>query len=254
MQEQTEENLQLLITGIGDSFSRLYYATSFVLIAGGEKIMIDCPEPLRKMVYEASQASGYPLDLHDINHVIITHLHGDHCNGLEGFGYFKKYIQRVKPVIYTIREVVDNLWEHRLKAAMGPFADETFQVKRELTLEDYFDVCILEEGKTTPLHNVQITTRRTKHYLPCFGFKIAYQGKSIGYSSDTSFDPEHIKFLSDADFILHETNYGGHTPYADLVALPKSVTAKMKLIHISDDFAIDRSRISVARQGDLYTI
>ena len=254
MQHQTEQNLQLLITGIGDYFSRLYYATSFVIIAGGEKIMVDCPEPLRKMVYEASQTSGYRLDLHDINHVIITHLHGDHCNGLEGFGYFKKYIQKIKPVIYTIREVADNLWEHKLKGAMGQFVDDTFQVRHPLNLEDYFDVRVLEEGKATALHNVQITIRRTKHYLPCFGFKIAYKGKSIGYSADTSFDRAHIEFLSDADLLLHETNYGGHTPYEDLVALPRSITRKMKLVHISDDFSIDQSEISVARQGDLYTI
>jgi phosphoribosyl 1,2-cyclic phosphodiesterase len=109
----TYDDLQFLPLGIGDFFSRYYYSSSFVVLAGNSPILVDCPSPLRKMLHEASTRAGFDLPIEDINHVVLTHLHGDHANGLEEVAFYKRFLQGRKPVLYTIREVAQDLWEHR---------------------------------------------------------------------------------------------------------------------------------------------
>jgi hypothetical protein len=49
-----KNKLQFLVLGRGDFFSRLHYSTSFIVFAGDLRLLIDCPEPLHKMIYVAS--------------------------------------------------------------------------------------------------------------------------------------------------------------------------------------------------------
>jgi ribonuclease BN (tRNA processing enzyme) len=66
-----------------------------------------------------------------------------------------------------------------------------------------------------------IRTWRTLHHVPTSALLVESDGHTLGYSSDTSFDPELIAFLEPADIIIHETNFGpGHTLYARLAELP----------------------------------
>jgi ribonuclease BN (tRNA processing enzyme) len=244
----------VLILGKGDFFSRLHYCTSFVVFADDFKLLVECPDPLHKMLHEASRKSGIALTVDDLDNVLVTHLHGDHCNGLEGYGFYKHFIQRRKPTIYTSRAALRDLWNHKLKASMGYTVNDAFGARRKMRLEDYFTVRPLEFGRRQRIGKIGIEIHRTRHYLPCFGFRMSFHGRSLGYSSDTDFDPGLIRFLSKCDMILHETNHGGHTPHAKLLELPGDIKGKMVLVHLPDDFDARRSRIRVAEEGRLYTV
>ena len=250
----SNSSLSILILGIGDFFSKYYYHTSFVIFPDESPVFVDCPDPLPKMLYEASQKSGVPLGLDDIDHVILTHLHGDHANGLESLGFYNRFLRHRKPILHTIPEVADVLWDRRLKSSMGPCTNADFESCGEMRLEDFFRLHILHPDKIHSIKGMKIQIHYTRHFIPCFGFKIAYKGRTFGYSSDTAFYPEHIRFLSDCDLILHETNKGGHTQYEKLLTLPEEIRRKMMLIHIYDDFDIEKSKIPVAREGCLYSI
>jgi ribonuclease BN (tRNA processing enzyme) len=77
-------------------------------------------------------------------------------------------------------------------------------------------------------------------------------GRTLGYSSDTAFDPALIAFLEPADLIIHETNLGpAHTPYTALAALPAELRARMRLIHYPDGFDIAASTIAALREGEV---
>ncbi len=247
------DTFKILVLGRGDFFSRYNYSTSFLIFYSDRNLLIDCPCPIRRMVYDASKKSGIPLDMHDINDVLVTHVHGDHSNGLESLGFFKKFVQGERANIYTIPEVEHDLWEHKLKAAMHRQVDHVNGESHEFSLEDYFNVHLLEPGKVNDVNGLKIVIRYTRHYVPCFGFKVGYGDSWVAYSSDTTYDPEHIEFLSDADIIFHETNLAGHTPYKELLELPESVLNKMVLVHIYDDFPCSESKIPCAREGVVYT-
>lgn len=251
---ETKSPLSVLVLGIGDFFSRKYYHTSMVLLAEGRPIFVDCPDPLPKMLHEASRKSGINLGLGDIDDVILTHLHGDHANGLESLGFFNKFVSHKKPTLHTIPEVADVIWENRLKSSMGTLVDKDYKPCGEMGLSDFFRIRILKPEKWFSIAGVKIKIHYSKHFIPCFGFKVSYKGRSFGYSSDTAFDPAHIDFLSDCDLIIHETNKGGHTEYERLLTLPEEIRRKMMLIHIWDDFDVRKSRIRVAREGGLYPV
>jgi ribonuclease BN (tRNA processing enzyme) len=251
---QPRSPLSFLILGIGDFFSKLYYHTHFVIFADKFPLLVDCPDPLPKSLYEASQKSGIHISLDDIDHVILTHLHGDHANGLESLGFYNFFVRKTKPVIHTIPEVREEIWENKLKASMAPKTNKDFEKIGEFRMEDFFRLKTLLPGKTHTIHGMKIRIRYTRHYIPCFGFKVNYKGRSLGYSSDTVFDPDHIEFLSDCDLILHETNRGGHTKYKMLQSLPGKIREKIRLIHIYDEFDTRKSQIPVVEQGVLYHV
>ena len=246
--------MKILMLGVGDFFSRRYYSSSFVLLYDNRTLLVDCPDPIRRMLYDASQLSGLRLDLKDLNDVIVTHLHGDHSNGLESLAYYKRFVEKRRPTIYTIPEVADNLWEHKLKASMHYQQDLETGEPQYSTLEDYFKLSLLKPGIVNTVKGLKIQIRYTRHFIPCFGLKIAYGGRCLGYSSDTAFDPEHIAFLSDCDLIFHESNLGGHTPYEKLLELPIDIRKKMLVVHVHDDFDVKNGSIHCAREGAVYEL
>lgn len=246
--------LSFLILGIGDFFSKLYYHTHFVIFADKFPVLVDCPDPLPKTLYEASQKSGINISLDDIDHIILTHLHGDHSNGLESLGFYNHFMRKAKPVIHTIPEVRKVMWKNKLKASMSPKTNKIFEKIGEFKMEDFFRLKILQPGKSHTIKGMKICIRHTKHFIPCFGFKVNYKGRSLGYSSDTAFDPDHIEFLSECDLILHETNHEGHTKYKMLQSLPGKIRKKIRLIHIYDEFDAKNSEMPVVKQGVLYHV
>jgi ribonuclease BN (tRNA processing enzyme) len=86
-------SLRILPLGVGSAFSSRYYGTSCVIQGPGGPILLDCPDPLRKVIREASERSGWSVRAEDLSEVILTHLHGDHSNGLEVLG-FLHWLQR----------------------------------------------------------------------------------------------------------------------------------------------------------------
>jgi ribonuclease BN (tRNA processing enzyme) len=255
MEQHTGNTMKVLVLGVGDFFSRLYYSTSFLLLYDDNKtLLVDCPDPLRRMIYDAATRSNIPIDLPDIQDVVVTHVHGDHSNGLEGLGYFMHFVEKRSPTVYTIPEVADVIWEHKLWASMQSQIDLETQKPDFFKMDDYFKMKLLNPGVVNEVNGLGLRIRYTKHYVPCFGLKISYNGRCLGYSSDTMFDPEHISFLSDCDLILHETNSGGHTPYEKLLDLPEEIRNKMLLIHIPDDFDPAESQIRCAEEGGVYEV
>ena len=80
-------------------------------------------------------------------------------------------------------------------------------------------------------------------------------GRTLGYSADTAFDPDLISFLSAADLIIHETNFGpAHTPYSSLAALPAELRSKMRLVHYPDSFDLASSNITPLLEGQILRV
>src|SRR5215210_2062858 len=101
----TDQPLTVLPLGVGDAFSAKWYQTTFLLIAGGRHTLVDIPDPPRKALAEACAAAGVPSDLNQIDDLILTHVHGDHANGVEPFGFWKLFAQKHRARLWSIPEV-----------------------------------------------------------------------------------------------------------------------------------------------------
>jgi ribonuclease BN (tRNA processing enzyme) len=252
--------MKLYVLGVGDTFTEKHNTHALLVEAEGFRLAIDCPDSYRRVLRGAREKAGAAhassLDLFAIDDVLVTHVHGDHVNGLEGAAYFKFFAQKRKLRLHTIGAVKDALWDGRLVASMGRLMTSPSGTEfRDLSFEDYFDWSEVALDRATTIGPFTIRARTTKHHVPTSALVIEHRGRSIGVSSDTAFDPELIAFLAASDLVVHETNYGpAHTAYADLLTLDDAVKAKMRLIHYPDEFDVEKSAIPCLREGDVLEV
>jgi ribonuclease BN (tRNA processing enzyme) len=245
---------RLICLGCGDAFSARWYSSCLAVEAEGARLLIDCPHPIRKVLRESGlAATGRPLDVPDLDAVVLTHLHADHASGLEGLGFFAHFVLGRPAVVLTHPDVAAQLWDHHLSASMSTVSIDP-EAPELRGLSSYFEVHALNGESATEFGPFAIECRRTLHPIPTFALRLRAGGRCLGYSADTAFDPALIDWLADADLIVHETNLGLHTPYERLAALPEALRARMRLIHYPDDFDPEASLIEPLRQGHAYEV
>jgi ribonuclease BN (tRNA processing enzyme) len=246
-------DFEVIVLGVGDTFSERHHTAALLLCCDGFALAVDCPDRYREALRSAAQRSGRPLSLAAVDHVLITHVHGDHMNGLEGLAFYKHFAENRRVKLVTSPEVRSVIWDARLKVSMGTLWNGTSF--RSLTFDDYFEHVPLPWASETEVGPFRIRTRRTVHHVPTSALLVEAEGRTLGYSSDTAFDPELIAFLEPADLIIHETNFGpAHTPYAALAGLPEALRAKMRLIHYDDGFDLTGSLIRPLDEGDVLAV
>lgn len=243
-------SIRAVILGTGSALSKMHFGSSALLLAPGGLILLDCPDSVLHALFAASKSTGIDLDPLAIKDILISHLHGDHCNGLEAIGW-KHWISRQsshspKPMIHATAAVAARLWER-----LAPAMDQNGTA----TLHDYFSLNLLVPGSPATIVGATIDCRETDHAIPSCGFRIEFGGAVLGWSGDTRFDPGHIDWLSSADCIVHETTESAiHTPIACLNALPPALRSKMRLIHMEDEFNPASSDIQQLTQGTVLEV
>ncbi len=248
--------MRVLILGIGDAFTSWHFGSSALIDGPAGYVLLDCPDLIHRVVREATTIARWDVPLPAIDDIILTHLHGDHCNGLESLGFLRRHLAvtagtESRPRLHTIPPVANRLWER-----LAPAMDGCFAGKCGLALSDFFELHLMEpDGDPAEIAGLSVRCRITRHPVPAIGLKISDGERTFGWSGDTAFDPAHIEWLSEADLIVHETNHGRvHTPIACLNALPDELRAKMRLIHVTDDFDQAKSDIRVLEEGEVLEV
>lgn len=250
--------VRLIVLGVGEAFTAKHYTTCLALGVDDSWLLIECPHPVRKMLREASTAAGLPFDLDKVEAVALSHLHADHCSGLEDFGFFSVFGLGRRARLAMHPSASARLWDGLLAAGMGEMRlkpDEPAQVKH---LDDYFDLIPLSESAAVSVGPFTIECRPTIHPVPTTAFRIQAGGRTLSFSADTAFDPGLIEWLLAGNLIVHEAttlqHAGVHTPYEKLAALPAEARARMRLIHYPDDFDTVPRNIELLRQGQCYVV
>jgi ribonuclease BN (tRNA processing enzyme) len=240
--------LTIVPIGVGDTFSERHVTAALVLEQDGFRLAIDCPDRYRGALRAASGIAGRELSLFGLDDVLVTHVHGDHMNGLEGVAFWKRFVERRKLNLIASPEVRAAIWDQRLRAPMETLWDGA-QLER-LGFDDYFTHTPLPWDAPVVVGPFTIRAYRTKHHVPTSALLVEGGGRRLGYSSDTAFDPGLFDFFRDAELVIHETNLGpAHTAYADLLALPAEVKRRTRLIHYPDQFDVAASEIAPLAEG-----
>lgn len=284
--------LKLHVLGVGDAFTERYHNACLCIEepSSGLRLQVDCPPAFPRVLADHRARSGSDLSAWNIDHLLLTHLHGDHCGGTEAFLYLRRFVLQKKPTLYGAAEVLSELWPTRLRGGMerlllsapeftaaelaarlgtAPTALDSPEREREmlqapgplkeLGLLDYTDRVDLQPG-VTRIGPLLIERRFTRHHIPTTAIRVSLdQGTArprplLGYSADTAFDPDLIAWLAEADLIIHETNFGVHTPLASLLQLPAALRSRMRLIHYPDLLDPDTSPIECLREGQILSL
>ena len=287
--------LKLHVLGVGDAFTERHHNTCLCIedSESGLRLQIDCPPAFPRVLADHRARSGSDLSTANLDHLLLTHLHGDHCGGTEAYLYLRRFVYGKKPTLYGAAEVLDELWPTRLRGGMerlmlsAPAFDvaevnarlaaptdggerwidsaarETEMIQapgplKQLGLLDYTDRVDLQAG-VTRIGPLLIERRFTRHHIPTTALRVSLDTGSgdgrrrplLGYSADTAFDPDLIAWLAEAALVVHETNFGVHTPLSALLTLPADLRARMRLIHYPDQLDPDTAPIECLREGQI---
>lgn len=245
--------LSVRVVGVGDAFTARYHNACLLFQAGATRLLVDAPPALARALRDLSLARPQEatVGLDDVDHVLITHLHGDHVGGLEQLLFWRRFVTRRPACLHAVPEVLEGLWDTRLRGGMETLLDAPGGPSRSLRLEDYAEVVPLVPGENR-IGDLTLEHRPTIHHIPTSAIRVRAGARTIGYSADTAFDPSLIAWLERSDLFFHETNLGVHTPLASLAALPPETRARMRLIHYPDFHDVETSPIACAREGEAY--
>lgn len=132
------------------------YSSATALLLGGEIILFDCAEHTQVQLLRADISRA------KINHIFISHLHGDHILGLLPLLTTMSGDKRTKPLhIYSPKGLEEYIrLGMRLMDAEPPF-EIIFH-----TLEEHFS------GELAQIQGCRITVQMLEHRITSFGFRV----------------------------------------------------------------------------------
>ena len=237
------EKFEITILGCGSATpSPKHYTSSQVVEIRGKLFMVDCGEGTQIQLRRSHVAFAR------INHIFISHLHGDHCFGLLGMISSFGLLGRTAPLfVHAPQEL-----EPMLRQEMDFYCrDLEFQV--EFQGFDPDNTAVVYDDRS-----LTVTAFPLKHRVPCAGFlfkekttadhldrasadfygvpqwdynrikdggdfttkdgtviphdrltKPADPGRSYAYCCDTAYNPSMIPIIKGADLMYHDCTYSG---------------------------------------------
>lgn len=240
---------RLIFLGTGDSEAVDYWNTNLLLETGGKRLLIDCGYTIKYALRDAGLSVG------DIDGILITHVHADHCFGLERFGYETRYTYGTRIPVFIPPGVMPTLWDETLKGSMGHSSDG------ENRLDDFFDVQYIEDGCLN-FGDASLELFETDHTGGMATYGVVINNRLI-FTSDTN-PLDWIAADRSDRRIVHDCSLQDFNPVHSTLSqlaefYPPEVRARMYAIHYGDTMPARRAEIEsvlagVAEQGASFDV
>jgi phosphoribosyl 1,2-cyclic phosphodiesterase len=186
--------------------------------ASGTLIVLDCGTGAHELGQRLSEPGSGPVN----GHVLISHTHWDHIQGLPFFAPLFGlgnvwHVYGPRGLDASLRETLAG----QMQYAYFPVTAEDFAASVE-----YHD---LTEG-TFEIGDVRVTAQYLNHPALTLGYRLEADGVTIVYSSDhephdstsavggalpaVGGDARHVAFLAGADLVIHDAQYLAREYYA----------------------------------------
>ena len=183
--------MRLTIVGCAGSYPGPDSASSCYLVEHeGFRLLVDLGSgslgPLQRHV-----------DLRDVDAVLLSHLHADHCFDLSGFYVVSKY--HPDGALATIPVLAPE--------GAGPFLASSYGRTEGLQMADQFDFRSWVDGEPVELGPFTVTPRLVDHPVEAYGMRLEAGGRTLVYSGDTAPTPVLDELVKDADLFLCEASF-----------------------------------------------
>lgn len=166
-------------------------ASGYLVEAGGVRLVLDLGNgalgPLQQLVGVAGLA--------ELDAVVLTHLHPDHCMDLCGLYVALRYgVPSARRIpVYGPAATAD-----RMAAAYGKEPDPG--------LSGEFDFREHPAGGFS-IGPLTVRAARVAHPVPAYAIRVEHEGRSLVYSGDTAATPALVELARDTDLFLCEAAY-----------------------------------------------
>lgn len=177
--------MKLTVIGMWGGFPKGSGACSgYLLEHDGSRLLLDCGSGVAMILQKY-------YELHEVDHVILSHYHYDHVSDL-GALMFGRLVQTQlgktkKPL--SIYGPMDKAKESEISAVPNNVFHPIDETSR------------LEIGP------FEITFIKNIHPVETYGMKIVCDGKSMVYTADTSFQEAYIDFAKHTDLLIVESSF-----------------------------------------------
>jgi len=247
------------------------YCSNMLLTVGGKKLLIDCGFDIKFSLRDAG------LNIDSFEGIYVSHLHGDHCGGLELIAFSDFF--RANPIrhkLFLNPNIVEDLWEKHLISLHC-------LTNRKAKFTDYFDYSVVTNkfqfgGLSFECIPVIHIVNNEHGHLFSNGLLFKDNNTKVFISTDVTFtkipitkpyknpdDPiwdydAYIEMLETFDVIFHDCETVNcsdvHPHYNQLKQLPNSLKSKMWLYHTQSSCqpnAQDDGFLGIVKKGQRFT-
>lgn len=137
------------------------------------------------------------IDPMDVDAVLVSHLHPDHCMDLCGFYVMRSYHPRgaaPRIPVYAPEGAAE-----QMAAAYG--------LQTHPGMHEAFDFRLWEDGATHRVGPFRVTVRQVRHPVPAYALRVEADGAVLAYSGDTGPCDELVEIARGADVFLAEASF-----------------------------------------------
>jgi len=168
-------------------------ASGYLVRAGDTTVVLD----LGNGTFGALQRY---LDPFDLDALILSHLHPDHCADVSALTVYHRYHPSrpdLRPLpVYGPSEMAD-----RLAAAYAPAAAE----RARTTLSDVYDFRPI--GEPARIGAVEVRAAQVDHPCEAYAVRVSQAGRTLVYSGDTGPCRSLVELATGADVLLAEASW-----------------------------------------------
>jgi len=222
--------VEILFLGSGDAFgSGGRFQTCFHVRAEATQFLIDCGAS------SLIAMKRFGVDPSSLDIILLSHLHGDHFDGLPFLILDAQFSRRTRPLVIAGPPGV----EARVRDAMEVLFPGSSAVQRKFIVQ----FAELAEGSETVLGPLSVIPYRVVHPsgAPSFALRVTCGGKVIGYSGDTEWTDTLVQAARGADLFIceayvFEKKIKYHLDYRTLMDRRTQLGCRrLMLTHMSDD-------------------
>lgn len=140
------------------------------------------------------------MDPFDLDAVVLSHLHPDHCADVSGLIVHRRYHPDGPGKIIPLHGPTES--EVRLAVQYAPSSDERIATD----LSDVFTYRPFDEGPAT-IGRIALTSAPVDHPCEAYGVRLEHEGRSLVYSGDTGPCQSLVDLARGADVLLCEATW-----------------------------------------------
>ena len=140
------------------------------------------------------------MDPYDLDAVVLSHLHPDHCADVSSLVVHRRYHPEGPGPRVPLHGPTES--EVRLAVAYAPSSDE--RVATDLT--DVFDYHAFGDGPST-VGRIALSSAPVDHPCEAYGVRLEHAGRTLVYSGDTGPCDSLVELSRGADVLLCEASW-----------------------------------------------